>query len=63
MAVRDTHLRALAGAIAVSAIGDWVAVIALGFRANEVWDGGVALLLICLWSPIEIGRASCRERV
>jgi sugar phosphate permease len=49
--VRDVHLRALAGAIAVSAIGDWVAVIALGFRANDVWDGGVALLLICLWSP------------
>ena len=54
MAVRDTHLRALAGAIAVSAIGDWVAVIALGFRANDVWDGGVALLLICLWSPIAL---------
>jgi MFS family permease len=52
--VRDTQLRALAGAIAVSAIGDWVAVIALGFRANESWDGGVALLLICLWSPIAL---------
>src|SRR5690242_18664127 len=54
MQVRDTHLRALAGAIAVSAIGDWVAVIALGFRANDMWDGGVALLLICLWSPIAL---------
>ena len=54
MEARDTHLRALAGAIAVSAIGDWVAVIALGFRANDVWDGGVALLLICLWSPIAL---------
>lgn len=42
----------LAAAIAVSAIGDWVAVIALGFRANEMWKGGVALLLICLWSPL-----------
>jgi len=52
--VRDGHLRALAGAIAVSAIGDWVAVIALGFRANDMWDGGVALLLICLWSPIAL---------
>jgi MFS family permease len=52
--VRDSHLRALAGAIAVSAIGDWVAVIALGFRANDVFDGGVALLLICLWSPIAL---------
>lgn len=51
MAVHDRHLRILAAAIAVSAIGDWVAVIALGFRANEMWDGGVALLLICLWAP------------
>jgi MFS family permease len=49
--VHDRHLRVLAAAIAVSAIGDWVAVIALGFRANEMWNGGVALLLICLWSP------------
>ena len=54
MAVRDTHLRTLAGAIAVSAIGDWVAVIALGFRANDMWDGGVDFLLICLWSPIAL---------
>jgi MFS family permease len=54
MEVRDTHLRALAGAIAVSAIGDWVAVIALGFRANDELSGGVALLLICLWSPIAL---------
>ena len=52
--VRDTHLRALAGAIAVSAIGDWVAVIALGFRVNDMWDGGVAFLFICLWSPIAL---------
>ena len=54
VAVRDVHLRALAAAIAVSAIGDWVAVIALGFRANDMWDGGVAILLICLWSPIAL---------
>jgi MFS family permease len=54
VAVRDVYLRALAAAIAVSAIGDWVAVIALGFRANDMWDGGVAILLICLWSPIAL---------
>ena len=52
MGVQDRHLRVLAGAIAVSAIGDWVAVIALGFRVNAMWNGGVALLLICLWSPL-----------
>jgi MFS family permease len=54
VAVHDRHLRVLAAAIAVSAIGDWVAVIALGFRANEMWKGGVALLLICLWSPLAL---------
>jgi len=52
MTTRDRDLRLLAGAIAVSAVGDWVAIIALGFRANEIWKGGVALLLICLWSPL-----------
>jgi hypothetical protein len=52
--VRDSHLRLLAGAIAVSAIGDWVAVIALGFRANDLMRGGVAFLLICLWAPLAI---------
>jgi MFS family permease len=50
--VHDRYLRILAGAIAVSAIGDWVAVIALGFRVNDMWKGGVALLLICLWAPL-----------
>ena len=52
MTTRDRDLRLLAGAIAVSAIGDWVAIIALGFRANDMWKGGVAFLLICLWSPL-----------
>jgi hypothetical protein len=52
--VRDWHLRLLAGAITVSAFGDWVAIIALGFRANDLMNGGVALLLICLWAPLAI---------
>jgi len=54
MTTRDRDLRVVAGAIAVSAVGDWVAVIALGFRANDMWKGGVALLLICLWSPLAL---------
>ncbi len=52
--VHDRYLRILAAAIAVSAVGDWVAVIALGFRVNDMWKGGVALLLICLWSPLAV---------
>lgn len=50
---RDRDLRLVAAAIAVSAIGDWVAMIALSLRANELWKGaGVAALLICLWAPL-----------
>ncbi len=52
---RDRDLRLVAGAIAVSAIGDWVAMIALSLRANELWAGaGVAVLLICLWAPLAV---------
>ena len=54
MGVRDWHLRLLAGAIAVSAIGDWVAIIALGFRVNDHMQGSVAFLFICLWAPLAI---------
>jgi MFS family permease len=51
--VRDRDLRIVAAAIAVSAIGDFVAMIALALRANELWQGlGAAVLLICLWSPL-----------
>ncbi len=53
MTVRDRDLRLVAAAIAVSAIGDFVAMIALSLRANELWKGaGVAVLLICLWVPL-----------
>jgi MFS family permease len=53
VSVRDRDLRIVAAAIAVSAIGDWIAMIALSLRANELWKGaGVAVLLICLWSPL-----------
>lgn len=55
MGVGDRHLRLLASAIAVSAIGDFVAMIALSLRANAQWEGGgVAVLLICLWSPLAL---------
>ena len=52
MEVRDRHLTLLAGAIGVSAVGDFVAMIALVLRVNTQWQGaGVAVLLICLWAP------------
>ena len=54
-ATRDRDLRIVAGAIAISSIGDWVAMIALSLRANELWHGaGVAVLLICLWAPLAV---------
>ena len=54
MTVRDWHLRLLAGAITVSAFGDWVAIIALGFRVNDLMEGSVAFLFICLWAPLAV---------
>ena len=54
MVAHDWHLRLLAGAIAVSAVGDWVAIIALGFRVNDLMDGSVAFLFICLWAPLAV---------
>jgi MFS family permease len=51
--VSDRHLRLLASAIAISAIGDFVALLALALRAHDMWKSfGVALLFICLWSPL-----------
>lgn len=42
----------VAGAIGVSATGDFVALIALGLRANDLWEGvGVSVVFISLWAP------------
>jgi predicted MFS family arabinose efflux permease len=55
MPVRDRDLRIVAGAIAVSAIGDFVALIALALRTHDLWKSfGVAALFICLWSPLAV---------
>jgi MFS family permease len=53
--VRARELRFVAGAIAVSALGDWIAVLALAVRANEMWKGvGVSVIFIALWTPIAV---------
>jgi MFS family permease len=55
MPARPRDLRLVAAAIAVSGMGDFVAVIALALRANEQWKGiGVSVIFIALWSPIAI---------
>jgi MFS family permease len=48
----------VAGAICVSALGDWIALVALGLRANEMSGGpmgnglAIAGIFICLWAPV-----------
>jgi MFS family permease len=56
----ERDLRVLAGAIGLSALGDGVALIALGLRAKELAGGGmggglaVAGMFICLWAPVVV---------
>jgi MFS family permease len=56
--VRDRDLRVVAGAILVSAVGDWVALVALALEAKELsgdgMGGGIAIaaIFICLWAPV-----------
>ena len=57
-AAPERDLRLLAGAIGLSALGDGVALIALGLRAKELAGSGmggglaVAGMFICLWAPV-----------
>jgi hypothetical protein len=50
---RDRDLRLLAGAVALSAFGDWVAIVALGLQVKGLTNSGwaIALLWICLFGP------------
>lgn len=51
--LRDRDFRLLAGSIGVSALGDWLATLALMLRLQETTGSGlvVSALLICLWAP------------
>ena len=50
---RDRDFRLVVGAIGLSALGDWVAIVALGLYVKEVADSGlvVAALWVCLFGP------------
>jgi Na+/melibiose symporter-like transporter len=50
---RDRDFRLVAGSIGLSALGDWVAIVALGLHVKEVADSGfaVAALWVCLFGP------------
>jgi MFS family permease len=58
--VRDRDLRVVAGAICLSALGDGIALIALGLRAKELGGGdmeaglAIAGIFICLWAPVVV---------
>ena len=50
---RDRDFRLVAGSVALSAFGDWVAIVALGLHVKDMTGSGwaMALLWICLFGP------------
>jgi MFS family permease len=50
---RNRDFRLVAGSVGLSALGDWVAIVALGLHIKEVTDNGfaVAALWVCLFGP------------
>jgi MFS family permease len=54
--LRDRDFRLLAGSIGVSALGDWLALVALALRIEEMTDSAIAIsaLFICLWAPVVV---------
>ena len=50
---RDRDFRLVAASVALSALGDWVAIVALGLHVKEMTDSGfaVAALWVCLFGP------------
>jgi MFS family permease len=51
--LRGRDFRLVAGSVGLSALGDWVAIVALGLHVKEMTDSGfaVAALWICLFGP------------
>ncbi|HEU4945043.1 MAG TPA: MFS transporter [Solirubrobacterales bacterium] len=50
---RDRDFRLVAASVGLSALGDWVAIVALGLHVKEMTDSGfaVAALWVCLFGP------------
>jgi predicted MFS family arabinose efflux permease len=50
---RDRDFRLVAGSVGLSALGDWVAIVALGLHVKDATDSGfaVAALWVCLFGP------------
>lgn len=51
--LRGRDFRLVAGSVGLSALGDWVAIVALGLHVKEATDSGLAVagLWICLFGP------------
>ena len=51
--LRSRDFRLVAGSVGLSALGDWVAIVALGLHVKDMTDSGfaVAALWICLFGP------------
>ena len=51
--LRGRDFRLVAGAVGLSALGDWVAIVALGLQIKDMTDSGVAVagLWVCLFGP------------
>lgn len=51
--LRDRDFRLVATSVGLSALGDWVAIVALGLHVKEMTDSGfaVAALWVCLFGP------------
>jgi MFS family permease len=51
--LRERDFALLAGSIGVSALGDWIAAVALILQIQSMTESGLAVsaLLICLWAP------------
>jgi hypothetical protein len=51
--LRNRDFRLVSGSVGLSALGDWVAMVALGLHVKEITDSGFAVagLWICLFGP------------
>ncbi len=51
--LRGHDFRLVAGAVGLSALGDWVAIVALGLHVKDMTDSGLAVagLWVCLFGP------------
>lgn len=52
--LRDRDVRLVVGSVGLSALGDWLALVALALQIEDMTDSAFAIsgLFICLWAPV-----------